>query len=51
MHPGSIEYSMLNSRVVNKFLDDASLVLVELFDRQFFMSQGLDLFMKSLQRF
>lgn len=34
MHPGSTEYSMLNRRVVNKFLDEASRILVELFDRQ-----------------
>jgi hypothetical protein len=34
MHPGSNEYSMRNMRVVNKFLDEAKRVLVELFDRK-----------------
>ena len=34
MHPGSNEYSMPNRRAVNKFLDEPSRILVELFDRQ-----------------
>ena len=34
MHPGSNEYSMLNRRVVNQFLDEVSRILVELFDRE-----------------
>ena len=34
MHPGSNEYSMPNTRVVNKFLDEAGRILVELFDRE-----------------
>jgi hypothetical protein len=34
MHPGSNEYSMPNRRVVNKFLDEVSRSLVELFDRE-----------------
>ena len=33
MHPGSSEYSMLNRRMVNKFLDEVERDLVELFDR------------------
>jgi len=34
MHPGSNEYSMLYTRVVNRFLDGESRSLVELFDRE-----------------
>lgn len=37
MHPGSNEYSMPIRRVVNKFLDDGSWILVELFDRQIYL--------------
>jgi hypothetical protein len=42
MHPGSNEYSMLNRRVVNKFLDEVSGILVELFDRIFFLNLSLN---------
>ena len=44
MHPGSNEYSMLNRRVANKFLDEVGGILVELFDREssFFLSLFLN---------
>ena len=42
MHPGSTEYSMPNGRVVNKFLDEGSWSLVELFDRGILTFEFID---------
>lgn len=47
MHPGSNEYSMPIRRVVNKFLDESSRILVELFDRQ---NSCVDLCWNSLRK-